>query len=121
MAKRVLLVDDSESVIVFEKMLLRGMGFELVAARNGKLALAEAAKQRPDIVLLDLVMPEMDGIETCRRLKENPETREIPVVVVTTKGEPELVEKAFEAGCNDYITKPVDKLELLTKMNCHLR
>jgi CheY-like chemotaxis protein len=121
MKKRVLLVDDSESVIVFEKMILRGLGFDLATAKNGKLALAEAARQRPDIVLLDLMMPEMDGIETCRRLKENPEIREIPVVVVTTKGEPELVEKAFEAGCNDYITKPVDKIELLAKVNCHLR
>jgi CheY-like chemotaxis protein len=121
MSKRVLLVDDSESVIMFEKMILRGMGLELVTAKNGKLALAEAARHRPDIVLLDLMMPEMDGIETCRQLKENPATKDIPVVVVTTKGEPEMVERAFEAGCNDYITKPVDKIELLAKVNSHLR
>jgi CheY-like chemotaxis protein len=116
MSKRVLLVDDSETVIQFEKMILRGLGLELSSAKNGKLALERIAVQKPDLVLLDLMMPDMDGIETLRRLKENPNMQNIPVVVVTTKGDPELVKQAFEAGCDDYVTKPIDKMELLSKI-----
>jgi CheY-like chemotaxis protein len=116
MSKRVLLVDDSETVIQFEKMILRGMGFDIATAKNGKLALQQIAVQKPDLVLLDLMMPDMDGIETLRHLKEMPEAQGIPVIVVTTKGDPELVKQAFEAGCDDYVTKPVDKMELLTKI-----
>jgi two-component system alkaline phosphatase synthesis response regulator PhoP len=120
MAKRVLLVDDSETVIQFEKLMLRGLGYDLVTAKNGKLALEQVASQKPDLILLDLMMPEMDGIETLRRLKEKPESKDIPVVVVTTTGDPGVVEQAFAAGCNDYITKPVDKVELLGKLRKHL-
>ena len=116
MSKRVLLVDDSETVIQFEKMILRGLGLEIATAKNGKLALDQIAIQKPDLLLLDLMMPDMDGIETLRRLKEKPETQNIPVVVVTTKGDPELVKQAFEAGCDDYVTKPIDKMELLSKI-----
>jgi CheY-like chemotaxis protein len=116
MNKRALLVDDSETVIQFEKMILRGLGLELSSAKNGKLALEQIALQKPDLVLLDLMMPDMDGIETLRRLKESPGLQSIPVVVVTTKGDPELVKQAFEAGCDDYVTKPIDKMELLAKI-----
>lgn len=116
MNKRVLLVDDSQTVIQFEKMLLRDMGFEITAAKNGRLALQEIAARRPDLVLLDMVMPDMDGMETLRHLKGNPETKTIPVVVVTTKGDPELVAQALEAGCDEYVTKPIDKAELLAKL-----
>jgi CheY-like chemotaxis protein len=116
MNKRVLLVDDSETVIQFEKLILRGQGFDILAVKNGKQALASAASQKPDLVLLDLMMPEMDGLETLRHLQANPDTQGIPVIVVTTKGDPALVEQAFAAGCRDYVTKPVDKVELLTKI-----
>ena len=120
MNKRVLLVDDSETVIQFEKLMLRGLGYEISTAKNGKLALAEVAAEMPDLILLDLVMPEMDGLETLRRLKESPDTKGIPVVVVTTKGAPEVVEQAFAAGCDDYLTKPMDKIELLAKVKHRL-
>jgi CheY-like chemotaxis protein len=120
MSKRILVVDDSETAIMFEKMMLAGMGLEVATAKNGRLALEAVARQKPDMMLLDLMMPEMDGIETCRQLKGNPETMSIPIVVVTTKGDPDMVEKAFKAGCDDYITKPVDKLELLSKVKSHL-
>lgn len=116
MNKRVLLVDDSETAIQFERMLLRHMGLEIAAAKSGKLALQEIAARRPDLVLLDMVMPDMDGMETLRHLKGNPETKTIPVIVVTTKGDPELVTQALEAGCDEYVTRPVDKAELLAKL-----
>ena len=120
MPKNILLVDDTETVLLFEKMLLKGTGARLRTAKNGALAIGEVEKEKPDLILLDLMMPEVDGIEACRRLKSNPETQDIPIVMVTTKGEPEMVEKAFQAGCDDYITKPLNKMELLAKVNTYL-
>jgi CheY-like chemotaxis protein len=120
MNKRLLLVDDSETVIQFEKLILRGMGFDISVAKNGKLALEQVAAHRPDLILLDIMMPELDGVETLRCLKVNPDAKDIPVIMVTTKGDPEMIARATEAGCDDYITKPVDKMELLEKIRKHL-
>lgn len=119
-SKTILLVDDTETVLLFEKTMLRGLGFQLRIARNGVKALEEIEKEAPDLILLDIMMPELDGIEVCRTLKENPKTSGIPIVMVTTKGEPEMVQRAFQAGCDDYITKPLDKMELLSKVNMYL-
>lgn len=120
MSKTVLLVDDTETVLMFEKTMLRASGLQIRVARNGNQALEDVKKARPDLILLDIMMPELDGIETCRRLKGDPATSAIPVVMVTTKGEPEVVERAFQAGCDDYITKPLDKMELLSKVSTYL-
>jgi CheY-like chemotaxis protein len=120
MSKRLLLVDDSETVIQFEKLILRGLGYDLGTAKNGKLALEAVKANKPDLILLDLMMPEMDGLETLRHLKQNPETQHIPVIMVTTKGDPEMASQAVAAGCNDYVTKPVDRTELLEKLRTHL-
>jgi len=65
-------------------------------------------------------MPELDGIEVCRLVKSDPETRDIPVIIVTTKGDSERISAAFAAGCNDYVTKPINKLELVTKIKNHI-
>lgn len=119
-SKTILLVDDMETVILFEKTMLKGSGFTLRTAKNGALALKEIAQSPPDLILLDVMMPELDGIETCRRIKQDQKTRHIPVVMVTTKGEPEMVQKAIDAGCNDFITKPLNKSELLSKVHAHL-
>ncbi len=118
--KRILLVDDTETVLMFEKLMLQRTGYEIATAKNGKAALTSIAERRPSLVVLDIVMPEMDGIETCRRIKNDPVTRDIPVIMVTTKGEPERVEEAFVAGCNDYLTKPIDRIELLGKIRSFL-
>ena len=120
MGKRILLVDDTITVLMFEKMMLAGQGYDLQTASDGDEALSSVAKTQPDLILLDIMMPKMDGIETLKRLKDDPDTSHIPVVMVTTKGEPDLIEKAFQAGCDDYITKPLDKLELMTKINIYL-
>jgi len=118
--KTVLLVDDTETVLMFERMMLNGLGLQIKTARNGREALGAVGQVNPDLILLDVIMPEMDGIETCKALKTNPDTQHIPVVMVTTRGEEGMVERAFEAGCDDYITKPIDKMELLAKVNTHL-
>jgi CheY-like chemotaxis protein len=120
MSKRILLVDDTDTVLLFEKMILRGSGIELRTAKNGLIALEEVAKEHPDLILLDIMMPELNGIEVCQKLKADPDTKEIPIIMVTTKGEPKMVEQAFRAGCDDYITKPLDKVELLSKVNTYL-
>ncbi|MCK5690047.1 response regulator [Myxococcota bacterium] len=114
--KAILVVDDTETVLMSEKMMLRGTGFEIWMARNGLQVLKTLEDKIPDLILLDIQMPELNGIETCRRIRENPATREIPIVMVTTRGEPEMVEESFMAGCNDYLTKPINKLELLAKV-----
>lgn len=121
MSKQILLVDDAETVLLFEKMMLSGSDIDLRTAKNGTAALEEVANQRPDLILLDIMMPELNGIQVCTRLKADPETKDIPIIMVTTKGEPEMVEEAFRAGCDDYLTKPLDKMELLSKVNTYLR
>jgi len=120
MSKRILLVDDSLTVLTFERMMLAGEGFELETASSGSEALQKVEAKPSDLVLLDIMLPGIDGVETCRQLKENPTTRHIPVIMVTTKGESANVERAFAAGCDDYLTKPLDKLELITKVRWHL-
>lgn len=120
MSKKILLVDDTETVLMFEKMMLTGSGYNLATARDGMDALDAVDRDRPDLILLDIMMPRLNGIDTCRRLKENPTTKAIPVVMVTTKGEANMVEQAFDAGCNDFITKPVEKIELLSKVKTFL-
>jgi CheY-like chemotaxis protein len=119
--KRILVVDDTETVLIYTKMMLAGQPAEVVFARNGSEALRRVEEQTPDLILMDIMMPEMDGVEACRRLKSDPRTGAIPVVMVTTKGNPEKVEEAFAAGCDDYLTKPFGKLDLLAKVRRYMQ
>jgi CheY-like chemotaxis protein len=118
--KKILLVDDSATTLMMEQMVLRGHPYEIVTAKNGREAVATAAQERPDLILLDVVMPEMNGFEACRRIRQQESTRHVPVIMVTTKGEEQNVETGFESGCNDYITKPINGAELLTKVRGYL-
>lgn len=121
MANRILIVDDTETMRLYEQMLLSGQGYDVETVADGLEALAAIDSFRPDLVLLDIMMPRMDGIECCRRIKQGEATRDVKVVMVTTKSEYERVKEAFAAGCDDYVTKPIDKLELLTKIKDLLR
>lgn len=114
--KKILLVDDSATTLFMEKMLLEGSPFELLTAKNGLEAVATARREGPDLILLDVIMPEMDGFETCRRLRSEEATSETPIIMVTTRGEESHMETGFAAGCNDYVTKPINGTELLTKV-----
>lgn len=116
MAKRVLLVDDSETALLLERMVLGRGSYEIVVARNGREAVEKAEALRPDAIVMDVMMPEMSGIEACSRIKSNQDLCKIPVILVTTRGEVENVERGFASGCNEYVTKPVDAMELLTKL-----
>jgi CheY-like chemotaxis protein len=115
--RRILLVDDTETILLFLKTLLAGQDFDFLTAKNGAEAVERARRERPDLVLLDIFMPVMDGIEACRVMKGDPELKDIPVVIVTARSEAENVERCLEAGCDDYVFKPIRKLELLDKIN----
>lgn len=117
---RILLVDDSETVLMLERMILKGGSYEVAMARDGREGVAKALALKPDLILMDVIMPEMDGIEAIRALRASSETRSIPILIVTTKGEEESMETGYLSGCSDYITKPIDSLELLTKIRSFL-
>lgn len=92
------------------------MGFEAIAAGNGKEALEKAIAEKPNLVLLDILMPDMDGRETARLLRANPETREIPILAETALSRPRDLSSCLEAGCNDYLVKPFTFKDLQEKL-----
>lgn len=116
MKKKVLLVDDSNTVLLMEKMILAKGPYEIVTARDGVEGVAKAKSEMPDVILLDVMMPNLDGLSACAAIRSNPDTAHIPIVMVTTRGEEHNIETAFRNGCNDYVTKPINGLELLTKL-----
>jgi CheY-like chemotaxis protein len=118
--KKILLVDDSSTVIMMEKMMLASGGYDIVVARDGEEGVAKAATELPDLILLDVVMPKMDGIEACRRIRANPATQDIPIIMVTTRSEAGNVETSYRNGCNDYVNKPLNNAELLAKVRSFL-
>lgn len=102
--KKILLVDDSSTILMMEKFILRNDPFVIVTASNGEEAVLKADQERPDLILLDVVMPRMSGFEACRLIRENAALQEIPIIMVTTRGESANVETAWISGCTDYIT-----------------
>jgi DNA-binding response OmpR family regulator len=114
--KKILLVDDSNTILMMEKFILRNDPYELVSASNGEEAVFKAAEHQPDLILLDVIMPKMGGFEACRLIRENELTRAIPVIMVTTRGEAANVETGWANGCTDYVTKPINAVELLAKV-----
>ena len=118
--KKILLVDDSNTVLLMEKMILSKSPYDVVTASDGQEGFDKAVSEKPDLILLDVVMPKMDGFEVCRQLRKRDEMRRVPVIMVTTRGELESVETGYQSGCTDYITKPINGLELLSKVKSYL-
>ena len=118
--KKILVVDDSRTALFMVTTILRKERYDLVTACDGVQAIEMAEAERPDLILMDVVMPNKTGFEACRELKRREDTRAIPVILVTTRGEGENVEAGFASGCNDYVTKPIDAQELLTKVRDHM-
>ena len=114
--KKILIVDDSSTVLLMERMILAKDQYDVVTAKDAQEGVEKALSERPDLILLDVVMPRMDGFAACRKLRERDETRSIPVIMVTTRGELASVESGYENGCSDYVTKPINGLELLAKV-----
>jgi len=110
---KVLVVDDVEVVLKLGEILLKRTGSEIIKAKDGRQALALAREHRPDVVLLDLVMPEMNGDVVTRFLKQAPETRDCSVIVVTSKGDDATRERCSSAGADHFLTKPIRHDDLL--------
>lgn len=121
MTARVLVVDDQPANIKLLEAMLNAEYFEVVTASNGPEALAVCARGLCDLVLLDVMMPGMDGFEVCRRLKQNPQTAQLPVIIVTALDEPSDRLKGLEAGADDFLTKPINELALITRVKSLVR
>lgn len=114
--KKILLVDDSEMILQMEQMILQQDRYEVVMARDGHEGVKKALKLKPDLILMDVIMPNLDGFEAVKRLREHPDTRRVPIIMVTSKAEAESMETGYECGCSDYILKPIDSTELVAKV-----
>ncbi len=116
MSKSILVVEDQEDNRRILRDLLESAGFEVREALTGDSGVAMASRQRPDLILMDIQLPVMDGYEATRRIKAKPELRHIPIIVVTSYALSGDDVKAFEAGCDGYVTKPFSPRALLAKV-----
>lgn len=119
--QKILLVDDSSTTLLIEEMMLRQhTQYELVLARDGEEAVEKAVSEKPNLILMDVVMPRMNGFDACRKMRSHDFLRKVPIIMVTSRGESYNVEQGFECGCNDYVTKPIDGAELVEIVNGYL-
>lgn len=117
---RVLIVDDTPANIHTLTAMLKEKGYQISVATNGRQALDAVKRIRPDLILLDVMMPEMDGFETCAQLKASSEFHDIPIIFLTAKTDTEDIVHGFELGAVDYVAKPFNSHELLARVNTHL-
>ena len=120
-ATKILVVDDEQDILELIRHTLNKEGYEVHVAANGQQAVEKAKKIKPNLILMDVMMPVMDGMEACRQLKEDPETSELAIIFLTARSE-EFAELAgFEAGADDYISKPIRARVLLSRIRALLR
>jgi DNA-binding response OmpR family regulator len=112
MPEKILIVDDDVDTLRLVGLMLQRQGYQIVAANNGNQALVMARTEQPDLILLDIMMPDLDGYEVTRQLRENPDTRKIPIIMFTAKSQLEDRVTGFEVGADDYLTKPTQPREL---------
>ena len=118
--KKILLVDDDEDIIKMNKLRLAELGFDVISASSGEEAIEKAGSESPDLILLDVMMPGIDGLQTLVRLKDNPETSSVPVLMLSGTGEKIVRNKAMLTGAVDYIMKPFNAEMLLEAIKKHL-
>jgi len=120
-SKKILFVDDSCTARLVNRMIFsRKPNYVLISAMDGQEALEKAKAEKPDLILMDIVMPRMTGLEACRALKKDADTSKIPVILLTTRGEEKYVQEGYASGCSDYLTKPVNDNELLDLFQAYL-
>ena len=121
MPKKILLVDDSSTARLATRMLFGDKtNYEIVSACDGKEGLETAIREHPDLILMDIEMPRMSGLEACKLLKQNGATRKIPVVLLTMRGGEDYVQEGYASGCSDFLTKPVNGQKLAAVIKTHL-
>ena len=120
MKERILIVEDAPSNILSLTAVLGNRGYQISAATNGHQAIELLDRIRPDLILLDVMMPKLDGFETCRRIKATPRWREIPLIFLTSRNEANDIVRGFELGAVDYVAKPFNPAELLARVGTHL-
>jgi len=112
--KKILAVDDEKHIVRLVQVNLERAGYQVVTANDGKEALQKVADENPDLVVLDVMMPYMDGFEVLQNLRRNPSTRDIPVIMLTAKAQDADVFKGWQSGVDCYLTKPFNPMELLS-------
>jgi two-component system cell cycle response regulator DivK len=120
MSKRILVVDDQEDLRGVLRDLLTGSGYTVIEAADGEAGVAKARSDRPDLILMDIQMPVIDGYEATRRIKGDPSLNPIPIVAVSSFAMKGDEEKARASGCNDYVTKPYSPMQLLRLIRAYL-
>ncbi len=121
MKARVLIIEDNEQNLYLVRFILEKNGYAVFAAPDGPSGIAEADRINPDLILLDIQLPGMDGYAVARHLRDNPKLAQTPVVAVTSYAMPGDREKAYEAGCNGYIEKPINPDIFLSQVEAHLK
>lgn len=120
-SSKILIADDNHQNCELLDAYLAEEGYQIEMVFDGQQTLDSVARKQPDLILLDIMMPKVSGYEVCQRLKSSPETRDIPIIMVTALAEMGDIEKAVNAGTDDFLTKPVNKLELTTRVRSLLR
>jgi two-component system cell cycle response regulator DivK len=120
MSKRILVVEDQEDNRQILRDLLGNAGYELTEAENGEEAIVAVAKERPDLILMDIQLPVMDGYEATRRIRTNPDLNSVPIIAVTSYALAGDEDKARAAGCDGYVSKPYSPRDLLAKVRTYL-
>jgi len=120
MIRRVLIADDEPNIVTSLEFLMRGSDYEVRVARNGEEALRLAESFRPDVVLLDVMMPQRSGFEVCRKIRENPALRSVKIIMLTAKGRDAEREKGLNLGANAYVIKPFSTKELMNTVRALL-
>jgi DNA-binding response OmpR family regulator len=118
--KKILVVDDSKTAMFMVTTILRKGPYTVITADDGQRAVEVAVSERPDLILMDVIMPRMTGFEACREMRQREETKLTPIILVTTRGEAENIETGFDSGCTDYVTKPINGQQLLAKVRDHI-
>ena len=113
---KILVVDDNEKNVELLEAILQAADFEVLKAYDGKQAIEMVGRQRPDLLLLDIMMPQLDGFQVCEMLRKDPQNAGLPVIMVTAKDKESDIVQSLERGADDYIVKPIDKKELLGKI-----